>query len=76
MKTRNTITKILTITMVVAALATADLPGGADWLQPVEAQTGDGNVSFESYATIGIVDGERVSLSVANTKESALTSAG
>ena len=66
MKTRNTITKILTITMVVAALATADLPGGADWLQPVEAQTDDGSVSFESYATIGIVDGERVHLSVAN----------
>jgi hypothetical protein len=59
--------------MVVAALATADLPGGAEWLQPVEAQIGSGSVSFESYATIGIVNGERVSLSVANTKDSALS---
>ena len=73
MKTRNTITKILAITVVLAALATADLPGGAGGLQPVEAQSGDGSVSFESYATIGIIDGERVSLSVANTKESALS---
>lgn len=70
MKTRNTITKILTITMVVAALATAELPGRAGGLQPVEAQTGDGSVSFESYTTIGVVDGERVHLSMANTEKS------
>src|SRR5215510_11110044 len=65
MKTRNTITK-LTITMAVAALAAAGLLCAAGWLPPVEAQSGDGSVKFVSYASIGIVPGEKVRLSVAN----------
>ena len=48
MKTRNTITKLITITMAVATLAAAGLLCGAGWLQPVEAQSGDGNVRFVS----------------------------
>jgi hypothetical protein len=73
MKTRNTLTKLISITMAVAALATTGILFGADWLQPVEAQTGDGSIRFVSYASIGIVPGERVRLSVANTAESAGT---
>jgi hypothetical protein len=66
MKTRNTITKLITKTMAVAALA-AGLLCGAGWLQPVEAQTGDGSVRFVSYASVGIVHGEKVRLTVGNT---------
>jgi len=75
MKKPNRITKLLTITMAVAALAVAGLPGGSPgWLQPVAAQSGDGSVSFVSYAAIGIVPGERVRLSVANNAKSGGTS--
>jgi hypothetical protein len=66
MKTRNTITKLISKTMAVAALA-AGLLCGAGWLQPVEAQTGDGSVRFVSYAAVGIVPGEGVRVSVGNT---------
>jgi hypothetical protein len=71
MKTRNTITKLITITMAVAALAAAALLCAAGGLQPVEAQSGDGSVRFTSYASIGIVYGQRVRLSVGNTEVSA-----
>jgi hypothetical protein len=73
MKTRKTSTKLIIITMVVAALAVAGFLREAGWLQPVEAQTGDGSVRFVSYASFGIVPGEKVRLSVANTAESAGT---
>ena len=65
MKIRNTITKL----MAVAALATVFL-FGAGSLQPVQAQIGDGSVRFISYASVGIVHGEKVRLSVSNTEES------
>ena len=68
MKTRNTITKLIAITMVVAALVAADLLGGAGLLQPVQAQIGDGSVKFVSYASTGIVSGQKVRLSVANSE--------
>ena len=70
MKTRNTITKLITITMAVAALAATGVLCGAGWLQPVEAQSGDGSVRFVSYTSIGIVHGQRVRLSVGNPEES------
>ena len=60
MKTRNTIIKLITITMTMAALVTANL-------QPVKAQTGDGSVRFVSYASIGIVHGQKIRLGVTNT---------
>lgn len=68
MKIRNAITKYISKTM--AALAVAGLLCGAGWLQPVQAQTGDGSVRFISYASVGIVHGEKVRLSVSNTEES------
>jgi hypothetical protein len=68
MKTGNTIRKLVTKTMAVAALA-AGLLCGAGWQQPVEAQTGDGSVTFVSYAAVGIVPGEKVRLSVGNTAQ-------
>ena len=68
MKIRNAITKHITKTM--AALAVAGLLCGAGWLQTVQAQTGDGSVRFISYASVGIVHGEKVRLSVSNTEES------
>lgn len=78
MKTRNTLTKLITITMAVAALAAAGLLSGTAWLQPVEAQSDKDlhitSASYDehiSYASIGIVPGERVRVSVANTAESA-----
>ena len=70
MKTRKTLTKFLAISMVLAALAVADLPSGVNWLQPVAAQTGDESVRFVSYASIGLVPGERVRVSVGNPEES------
>jgi hypothetical protein len=77
MKTRNTLTKLITITMAVAALAAAGLLSETVWLQPVEAQSDKDlhitSVSYDehiSYASIGIVPGERVRVSVANTLES------
>lgn len=70
MKTRNTITKLIAISMAVAALVAADLLGGAGLLQPVKAQIGDGSVRFVSYASLGIVPGEKVRLNVANTEKS------
>ena len=72
MKIRYKLTKLITRTMATAALA-AGLICGAGWLQPVEAQTSDGSVKFVSYTSIGIVHGQRVSLSVANTTEPAGT---
>ena len=63
MKTRNTITKLIAMIMTVAVLCAGVL------LQPAKAQT-DGSVRFVSYASIGIVHGQRLRLSVGNTKES------
>ena len=71
MKSRNRITKLITITMAVAALVAAGLLCGTGWLQPVEAQSGDGSERFVSYASIGIVHGQKFRLSVGNTQESA-----
>ncbi len=62
MKIRSTVTKLITITMLVA------LAGGL--LPPVKAQTGDGSVRFVSYASVGIVHGQKIRFSVANTEES------
>ena len=70
MKTRNTISKLLTRIMAVTGLAAAVLLSGDPFLQPVKAQTGNDSISILSYATIGIVDGDKVRLTVANTKES------
>lgn len=61
MKTRNTITRLIAITIAFAVLLAAGL------LQPVEAQIGDGSVRFVSYGSVGIVPGEKLRLSVANT---------
>ncbi len=72
MKTGNTIKKSIAITVTMAALAAACL-GGAGWLHPVEAQTGDGSVKFVSYQSIGIVHGQKIRLSVGNTEQSAGT---
>ena len=66
MKTRNTITKLIAITMAVAAMASAGLLCGAGWLQPVKAQSGKGTVRFISYVSIGISPRHRLRLSVAN----------
>ena len=71
MKTRNTITKFLALTLAVAALGALLCEAGM--LQPVEAQMGDGSVRFVSYASLGIVDGEKVRLSVGNTEQSSGT---
>jgi hypothetical protein len=70
MKIHNAITKHITKTMAMAALAAAGLLCGAGWLQPVQAQMSDGSVRFISYASVGIVHGERVRVSVSNTEES------
>lgn len=70
MKTRNTITKLITKTMAVVALAAAGLLCSAVWLQPVAAQSGDDSVRFISYASIGIVHGQRVRVSLSNTEVS------
>lgn len=70
MKTRNTITRVLTMTLAVAALAAAGLLGGAGWLQPVEAQSSAEGLNFVTYASIGIVHGQRVRVSVGNAAES------
>jgi hypothetical protein len=64
MKTRNTISKLLTLTLAAALLC------GTGLLLPVEAQTGNGSVKFISYASVGIVPGEKVRLSVGNAEES------
>jgi hypothetical protein len=66
MKIRKTITKLIALTLSVAAL----VAGGPGLLQPAKAQIGDGSVRFVSYASIGIVSGEKVRLSVANTEKS------
>ena len=66
MKTRNTITKLIALTLMVVA----GLLNGSGLLQPVKAQTGDESVRFVSYASTGIVHGEKIRLSVANTGES------
>lgn len=65
----KTITKLIAIIMTLATLV-AVLPGGGGLLPVVNAQTGDGSVRFVSYASIGIVRGQRIRLSVANTAES------
>ena len=62
MKIRNTLTKLIAITMAVAALL------GAGWLQPVEAQIGDGSVKFVSHASLGIVPGEKIRFTVGNNE--------
>ena len=69
MKSRKTITKLFTATLAMTALA-ATLLSGAGWLQPVAAQTGDESVTFTTYASVGIVPGELIRLSMANPKES------
>lgn len=69
MKIRKTIIK-LAITMAMAALAAAGLLCSAVWLQPVEAQSGDGSVKFISYAAIGIVPGEKIRITVGNSASS------
>ena len=69
MRTGNTLTKSIAITITMAALAAVCLLGR----QTVEAQTGDGSVRFVSYQSIGIVPGEKVRLSVGNMRESAGT---
>ena len=68
MKIRNKITKLITKTMAVAALAAAGLLCGTG--QTVHAQTGDGSVRFISYASAGIVEGQRIRVSVSNSEES------
>lgn len=62
MKILNTLTKLIAITIVVAALAATGL------LQPVQAQTGDGSVKFISYTALGIVPGEKIRLTVGNER--------
>lgn len=69
MKTRVSITKLIAIFMTLAALV-AVFPGEGSLLPAVNAQTGDGSVRFVSYASIGIVRGQRIRLSVANTAKS------
>jgi hypothetical protein len=69
MNTINKITKLITRSMAVAALA-AGLLCGAGWLKPVRAKTGDGSVRFVSYASVGIVHDQRVRVSVSNPRES------
>jgi hypothetical protein len=70
MKTRNTITKLITITMAVTGLAATGLLCRAGWLQPVEASGRDGSVRFVSYTGIGIVPRQKVRISVGNTANS------
>lgn len=70
MKQSSTSRKLITITMAVAALVAAGLLAKAGWQQPVEAQSGDGSVRSVSYASIGIIPGEKVRLSVGNTANS------
>ena len=72
MKTRKTLTKFLAISMVLAALA-ADLSGEVNWLQPVAAQTGNDSVTLVSYASIGLLPGEKVRASAGNPRESSGT---
>jgi hypothetical protein len=73
MKTRNTLTKLIAITLTGAALLAAALFGGDGMLQPVAAQIGDGSVKYVRYTSLGIVPGEKVRLSVANDETSAGT---
>lgn len=54
----------------MAALVAAQVLCTAALLHPVKAQTGDGSVRFVSYASAGIVQGQKSRLSVANNKES------
>ena len=70
MKIRKTITRLLTMTLAVVALAAAGLAGGASWLQPVEAQTADGSVKFISYASVGVIPGEKVRVCAGNDEKS------
>ncbi|HET6978984.1 MAG TPA: DNA-directed RNA polymerase subunit omega [Pyrinomonadaceae bacterium] len=67
MKTRYRITKVISKTMAVVTLS---LIGAAGWLQPVQAQNSDGSVRFTSYASIGIVPGQKIRLSVSNSETS------
>ncbi len=73
MKTRNAITNLITKTMAVTMLAAAALLCATGGLQPVQAQIGDGSVKFISYASIGMVHGEKARLTVSNTGESSGT---
>jgi hypothetical protein len=70
MKIRYTITKLIAITMVLAALVAAGLLSGAGGLQPVAAQTGGGSARFVSYGSIGIIHGQKVRISVRTPESS------
>lgn len=63
MRTRKAITRLIATTMVLGALAAGLF--GANWLRSVEAE--DGSVRFVSYATIGMVPGQRMRLVAANS---------
>jgi len=56
-------------TRIVKTLALAAFALAA-WLQPVQAQTTDGSVRFVSYASVGIVHGERIRATVSNSEQS------
>jgi hypothetical protein len=56
--------------VAVAALAAAGLLCAAGWRQTVKAESDDGSVRFVSHASIGIIHGQKVRLSVSNTEES------
>ena len=59
------ITKLITLTMVVTALAcVTGLP------QPIKGQTGDRSTTSVSYTSLGIVPGQTVRLSVASDETS------
>lgn len=61
MKPLNSLTLFIAVTALVCALGL---------LQPVNAQTGDGNVKSVSYTSLGIVPGQTVRLSIASDEKS------
>jgi len=65
MKLRNTITKLIPLTIAVTVLVCV-----TGLLQPVKGQTGDGSVRSVSYTSLGIVPGQTVRLSVASDEKS------
>lgn len=70
MKTSKTITK-LTMTIGMAVLAAAGILCSANWLQRVEAQSGDGSVKFIAYGAIGFAPGEKIRVTVRSSAGSA-----
>ncbi|HEY0763920.1 MAG TPA: hypothetical protein VGD61_16210 [Pyrinomonadaceae bacterium] len=68
MKLRNSLTKLITLTVAVTALVCV-----TGLLQPVKGQTGSGSATSESYTSLGIVPGQTVRLSVASDERSAGT---